>query len=48
MFKLELLIFLALRMEINPRDRPHHLVEADVVEALKAGSRDTLDAVVRH
>lgn len=46
MFQLELLVFLALRMEIDPRDRPHDLIEADVVEALEAGSRDTLDAVV--
>lgn len=38
MFQLQLLILLALRMEIYPGDGPHDLVEADVVEALKAGS----------
>lgn len=48
MFQIQLLILLALGVEVNPTDTPVALVEADVVEALETRARDRLDPVVGH
>lgn len=47
-FQLQLLILLALGVEIDAVDVPRDLVEADVVEAFEAGARDLAHAVVGH
>lgn len=38
---------LALRVEVNATYRPLYLVETDIVEALEAGARDCLNAMIR-
>jgi len=48
MLELKLLIFLALRMEVNATDTAGTLVEANVVESFETGSSDRLNAVIRH
>lgn len=47
MSQLQLLILLALRMEIYPANTTLSLVEADIVEALKARAGYTFDAMIR-
>ena len=48
MLQIQLLILLALRVEINPTDTPVNLIKTDVIEPFEAGARDRLDAVVWH
>ena len=46
MFELQLLVFLALGMEVNAADAAGALVEANVVETFKARSGDRFDSVI--
>jgi hypothetical protein len=48
MLQVQLLVLLTLRMEVDPTDAAIALVEADVIEALEARTRNCLDAVVGH
>lgn len=48
MLQIQLLILLALRMEINPTNAPINLIKAYIVKSLETGARDCLDAVVWH
>lgn len=48
MLQVQLLVLLALGVEVDPADAAVTLVEANVIEALEAGARNRLDAVVRN
>ena len=46
--QIQLLILLALRVEVYPTDTPITLIEADIIKALKTGTCDRFHAMVRH
>jgi hypothetical protein len=48
MLQIQLLILLTLGMEVDSTDAAIALVEADVIEALEARTRNRLDAVVGY
>lgn len=41
-------VLLAIRMEINPIDRPGHLVEAYIIKSLETRPADLCDPMIRH
>jgi hypothetical protein len=48
MLQIQLLILLALRMEINPTNTAIHLIKTNVIKPLETRARDCFHAVVRH
>ena len=48
MLQIQLLILLALGMEVNPTNTPITLIKTNIIKPFETGARDRLDAVVRH